>query len=66
MAPALASAASLDMEEAPEIVEANARSSRLPRGQLAILALMRLSEPLAYWSVFNILPEVRSRVDTRI
>ena len=45
MGPTLASAASLDIEEAPAIVEAKARSSRLPRGQLAILALMRLSEP---------------------
>ena len=53
----------LDIEEAPD-VEAKAKSVPLPRGQIGILALMRLSEPLAFWSVFNILPGlVAARID---
>ena len=59
-----AAATALDVEEAPEIVEAKAKSVPLPRGQIAILALMRLSEPLAFWSVFNILPGACSAISS--
>lgn len=56
----------LDIEEAPDVVEAKAKSVPLPRGQIGILALMRLSEPLAFWSVFNILPGLSRLALTRL